>query len=59
MSGAEAGLVLGLISATISILQAAYAVYEAASDATGLPKKFRAAADQLPIVLHTLDLAEK
>jgi len=55
----EASLVLGLISSTIAIFEAAHEVYEAASDATGLPKKFRVAAEQIPLVLNALSLAEQ
>ena len=58
MSGAEAGLVLGLLSATIAIFQAANDVYDAAHDATGLPKKFRVAAGEIPFVLETLREAQ-
>ena len=58
MSGAEAGLVLGLISSTIAIFEAADEIYDAAHDAKGLPKKFRAAADEIPLVLHSLSLAQ-
>lgn len=60
MSGVgEASLVLSLISSIIDIFEAAQEIYDAASDAQGLPKKFRAAADQIPLVYHTLGLAEQ
>ena len=60
MSGVgEAALVLGLISSSVSVFQAAYDVYEAANSAHGLPKKLKTAADQIPIVLHALGLAEE
>lgn len=55
----EAGLVLGLISSTIAIIEAAHEIYDAADDAQGLPKKFRTAAEQIPLVCHTLTLAEQ
>ncbi|KAL2064627.1 hypothetical protein VTL71DRAFT_3764 [Oculimacula yallundae] len=50
MSGAEAGLVLGLISSVIAIVDASQKLYEAASDAKGLPEAFREVAGRLPIV---------
>ncbi|KIX03237.1 uncharacterized protein Z518_06789 [Rhinocladiella mackenziei CBS 650.93] len=60
MSGiGEASAVLGLISSVIAIYEAAHEVYEAASDTKGLPRKFRAAAEQIPMVYHTLSLAEQ
>jgi len=60
MSGiGEAGLVLGLISATITILEAAHGIYEAASDASGLPRKLRVVAEQIPLVYNALGLAEQ
>lgn len=60
MSGiGEAALVLGLISSVITIFEAAQEVYEAADDALGLPKRFRLAAEQIPLVYHALNLAEQ
>ena len=60
MSGVgEAGLVLGLISSTIAIFEAAQEIYEAASNVAGLPKKFRVAAEQIPLVHNALSLAEQ
>jgi hypothetical protein len=60
MSGfGEASLVLALISPTIAIFTAAQEIYEAAVDAKGLPKKFRTAAEQIPLVLNALSLAEQ
>jgi predicted lipoprotein len=53
----EVSTVLGLISSAITIFEAAQEVYEAASDVSGLPKKFRAAADHIPLVYHTLNRA--
>lgn len=54
----EAATVLGLISAITGICEAASTVYEAYDDAKGLPKKFRTAAEQIPLVQLTLHLAE-
>lgn len=60
MSGiGEASLVLGLISSIIAIYEGAHEIYEAASDVKGLPRKFRLAAEQIPLVLHALGLAEQ
>lgn len=59
MSGAEAALVLGLVSSALSIFEAAYHVYSAAHDAKGLTKAIRAPAEQIPLVLHTLGLVER
>jgi hypothetical protein len=59
MSGAEAALVLGLASSTLTCLEAAYQVYTAAHDERGLTKSFRVTADQIPLVLHTLRLVEQ
>ena len=39
----EAGLVLGLVSLSIAIFEAAQKIYEAVSDISGLPKKLRLA----------------
>ena len=58
MSGAEAALVLGLVSAIYTVFEAVYHVYSAAHDAKGLPKTFQTAAEQIPLVLHTLELIE-
>ncbi|CAK7237405.1 hypothetical protein SEUCBS140593_009949 [Sporothrix eucalyptigena] len=55
----EANTVLDLISAITGTCLAAHEVYEAYGDANGLPNKFRTAATQLPLVCHTLELAEK
>lgn len=60
MSGVgEASLVLGLISSTIAIIEAAREIYDAVGDPRGLPEKFRAAADQIHLVTDTLKLAEQ
>lgn len=50
--------ILGLISSIIGIAEAAYKVYESASDAHKLPKKLRTTAEQIPLVVEILQLAE-
>jgi hypothetical protein len=50
MSGAEAGLVIGLISGLLQLLDTAKKVYDAAQDAKGLPKAFREVAERIPLV---------
>ena len=59
MSGAEAITVLGVIGSIISIVDAAKKVYDAATDAQGLPEAFREVASRLPIVGETLDSAKQ
>lgn len=59
MSGGEASLVIGLISGIISIVSASKQVFEAAHDATGLPKAFREVESSLPLVNDTLQAVEK
>ncbi|EGE09000.1 TPR repeat protein [Trichophyton equinum CBS 127.97] len=59
MSGAEAGLVLGLISSIITIIQSTYQVYEAVDDAKGLPTNFKKSAAKLPLISKLLEDAEK
>ncbi|KAK5056856.1 hypothetical protein LTR84_012388 [Exophiala bonariae] len=59
MSGAEAALVLGLISASISTIDAAKKVYDAVHDAAGLPRAFREMAVRMPLVLAILRKAER
>ncbi|KIW99702.1 uncharacterized protein Z518_11115 [Rhinocladiella mackenziei CBS 650.93] len=60
MSGiGEASLVLGLISSIIAIYDGAHEIYDAASDVNRLPRKFQLAAEQIPLVLHILGLAER
>jgi hypothetical protein len=54
MSGAEAGFVVGLISAVISIIEATKSVYDAAKDAKGQPEAFRQVAARLPLVIEIL-----
>lgn len=59
MSGAEAAaLALGLVSSALSVFEAAYQVYSAAHDAKGLTEEFREAAEQIPLILHTLALVD-
>lgn len=59
MSGAEAIAVLGVISSIISIVGGTKKVYDAATNARGLPQAFREVADRLPIVKNILDLAKQ
>lgn len=59
MSGAEAGLVLGLISSTIAVIATCKDLFEAAHDAQGLPEAFRTVSDNLPLALDILRAAEK
>jgi hypothetical protein len=58
MSGAEASLVIGLISAIISIIDTTKKVYDAAENVSGLPQAFHEVAQRLPIVQDTLKIAE-
>lgn len=59
MSGiGEASLVLGLISSTITIFETAHEIYEAASDTSGLPKKLRMVAEQIPLIYDVLNRAK-
>ena len=59
MSGAEAALIVGLISGTISIITTTKQVYDAARNQAGLPKAFRVVAERLSIVQVTLGKVEK
>ncbi|KAL2050453.1 hypothetical protein ABVK25_009287 [Lepraria finkii] len=60
MSGiGEASLVVGLVSSTIAIFETAQEIYEAASDTSGLPKKLRIVAEQIPLVHNALSLAKQ
>lgn len=59
MSGAEAIAVLGVISSIISIVDGTKKVYDAATNAQGLPEAFREVAGRLPIVGNTLDSAKQ
>ncbi|KFY45191.1 hypothetical protein V494_01091 [Pseudogymnoascus sp. VKM F-4513 (FW-928)] len=58
MSGAEAGLVIGLISGVIAIIDGTKKVYDAAKDAQGQPEEFRRIASRLPLVLSILQKAK-
>ena len=55
MSGAEVIAVLGVISSIIAIVDGTKKVYDAATNAQGLPEAFREVAGRLPIVGNTLD----
>ena len=59
MSGAEAFAVLGVISAIISIVDGTKQVYDAATNAQGLPEAFHAIAGRLPIVRNILGSAKQ
>ena len=59
MSGAEATVVLGIISSIISIVDGTKQVYDAASNAEGLPSAFREVATRIPILPDILDLIEQ
>ncbi|KAE9377213.1 hypothetical protein N431DRAFT_436474 [Stipitochalara longipes BDJ] len=50
----EAEAIIGLVSAIISIIDAAKKVYDATQDANGLPEAFREVAQRLPLVENTL-----
>jgi hypothetical protein len=59
MSGAaEASLVIGLISGIVAIIDATIQVYDAATDASGLPEVFRDVGKRLPFVRDTLQAAK-
>ena len=60
MSGlGEAGLVLGIISAIISIIDATKKVYEAVEDEAGLPTNLKKSATKLPLISKLLEYAEE
>jgi hypothetical protein len=59
MSGAEAGLVLGLISSTITVITTCRDLYDAAYDTEGLPEAFRKVSENIPLVLDILRAVEK
>lgn len=59
MSGAEVGLVLGIITSVISLIEATQRIYDASKDAKGLHEAFRKIAENLPTVLGTLRAAEQ
>ncbi|KAL2048193.1 hypothetical protein N7G274_000104 [Stereocaulon virgatum] len=54
----EAGLVLGLISSIITIIDTTTQVYSAVEDEAGLPKDFKKAAAKLPLISKLLEDAE-
>ncbi|KAH7131104.1 hypothetical protein EDB81DRAFT_807926 [Dactylonectria macrodidyma] len=56
MSGAE---VIGLISGIISLIDAALSIYNAVSDASGLPSDFRDVASRLPLINQSLSTAHQ
>lgn len=51
--------IIGLISSIITIAEAAYGIYESAGDAHGLPKKLQATAEQIPLLVRILQLADQ
>jgi hypothetical protein len=59
MSGAEAIAVLGVISSIISIVDGTKQVFDAATNAEGLPEAFREVAGRLPIVTNILDKSKQ
>lgn len=59
MSGAEVGLVLGLISSIIAVLTASKQVYEAANNTKGFHEAFQKVAQKVPLVLGTLEAIEQ
>jgi hypothetical protein len=59
MSGAEAILVLGVISSIISIVDGTKQVYDATTNTQGLPEAFREVAARLTIVQNILGLAKQ
>lgn len=59
MSGAEVGLVLGLISSIIAVLNASKQVYEAANNTKSFHEAFQKVAQKVPLVLGTLEAIEQ
>jgi hypothetical protein len=59
MSGAEASLVIGLISSIITIIDTARQLYDAVEDEKGLPANFKKVASKLPLISKILEDAEK
>ncbi|KAM0553252.1 hypothetical protein ACHAPJ_007541 [Fusarium lateritium] len=59
MSGTEALAVLSAIATVISIVDGIKKLYDAASDAKGLPSAFRDVVNRLPLVHETLQTANK
>ena len=58
MSGAEASLVLGLISSIITVIDTIVKVYNDVKDAEGIPMTFREIAQRLPLIQDTLRISE-
>ncbi|OPB44042.1 hypothetical protein A0O28_0023600 [Trichoderma guizhouense] len=56
MSGAE---LIGIISGIIAIVDASLKIYEAAEDASGLPRVFRNVIARLPVIQDTLEAAKE
>jgi hypothetical protein len=59
MSGGEAIVVLGVISSIIAIADGTKQIYDAATNAQGLPEAFRDVAGRLPIVRNILGSAKQ
>ncbi|RYN37640.1 hypothetical protein AA0115_g1358 [Alternaria tenuissima] len=59
MSGAEVGLVLGIVSSVIAIVEGAKNIYDAAKDAKGLPKAFTQVNGRFPLAVTLLKLTEE
>ncbi|KAL6720990.1 hypothetical protein ACLMJK_000090 [Lecanora helva] len=59
MSGGEVPMILGVISSAITVVDATQKIYDAASDARGLPEAFRDVATRLPTVHNTLSSAKQ
>ncbi|CAN9417291.1 unnamed protein product [Alternaria alternata] len=59
MSGAEVGLVLGIVSSVIAIVKEAKNIYDVAKDAKGLPKAFTQVNGRFPLAVTLLKLTEE
>jgi hypothetical protein len=59
MSGAEAIVVLGVISSIISIIDGTKQIYDAATNAQGLPEAFCDVAGRFPIIRNILSSAKQ
>ena len=60
MSGVgEAGLIFGIISSLITIIDTCKQVYEAAQEEGGLPERFKQSASKLPLISKLLKDAER
>lgn len=55
----EAGLVLGIISSIITIIDVAKQIYEAVEDGSSLPTNFKKSAAKLPLISKLLEDAER